>query len=420
MVKGRRRLEGSIKISGAKNAALPIIVASLLTKEKVIIHNVPRLGDVYVVTELARSVGTNIKFKENTICIRANKLNPNALSNSVLARKIRYSTLFVGALLAQFKKIQIPLPGGCVIGTRRLDSHVLGLTKLGAKINIKRDYLEAVANELSGCHIVLEYPSVSATENIVISACLAKGISTIENAAKEPEIVDLTDFLNSMGSEIEGAGTSRITIKGVEELSGTEYSIIPDRIETGTYMVVAALTEGKIILQNTDLSLVENVVAKLRESGMNIEKKDGGLEITSNGVFHPLDIVTEVYPGFPTDMQPIITPLLSVADGESTIKETIFDQRFTHVPELRKMGAKIDVTGNTISIEGTKTLRGSEVHALDIRAGGSLIAAGLFAKGVTTINGACQISRGYEKLVEKLKNVGAQLKYVRATTKSFG
>jgi UDP-N-acetylglucosamine 1-carboxyvinyltransferase len=409
VIKGGKKLKGIINISGAKNAALPIIAASLLTKKEVFLHNIPRLGDVQIMTELARSAGAKIEFKNNTMSIKATNLTGKALSDNASANEIRYSIHMIGALLPRVKKIRIPFPGGCAIGTRRLDSYVLGLTKLGAKIEIKNEHITAESNELHGSHIMLEYPSVSATENTIIVGCLARGSSTIENVAKEPEIVDLANFLNSMGAEISGAGTDVIKINGVDELNGAEYTIIPDRIETGTYLVATAITNGDILIKNTDLSLLESVVSKLREVGVEIEEVDEGVRVTSSNNLHPVDVVTEVHPGFPTDMQPITTPLLSITGGESTIKETIFDSRFNHVPELRKMGADLKVGGDTIFIKGVNTLRGAEVEALDIRSGGSLVLAGLIAEGQTTINGAYQIFRGYENPLEKLKSIGAEL-----------
>jgi len=412
VVKGGRKLKGAINISGAKNAALPIVAASLLTKEEVILHNVPRLGDISLMIELIRSVGAKVDFKNNTIRIKVEKLTAKTLSDNALVSKIRYSTHLIGALLPQLGEINIPFPGGCKIGTRKLDSHIKGLTGLGAKVIVKDGHIKAKSDGLEGSHIVLEYPSVGGTENTMIAACLAKGTSVIENTAKEPEIVSLANFLNSMGADISGAGTGVITINGNNELSGTEYIIIPDRIETGTYMVAAAITNGDVLIKDTDLSLLESVVSKLREVGVEIEEVDDGMRVTSSDKFHPVDIVTEVYPGFPSDMQPIITPLLLLADGESTIKETIFDSRFNHVSELRKMGADIKVDGDTSFIKGASKLRGAEVKASDIRSGAALVLAGLAAEGETEIDQANQILRGYEDPLLKLRNVGAQLYYI--------
>jgi UDP-N-acetylglucosamine 1-carboxyvinyltransferase len=412
VVRGGRRLKGAIKISGAKNAALPIIAASLLTEEKVVLHNIPRLVDVNVMTELAHCIGAKVESLENTLCIRASKLKVKALSDNTLAKQVRTSTLFAAALLPHFKEIEMLLPGGCSIGTRGLDLHLLGLTRLSATVHIENGRLKARANELLASHVVFGYPSVGATENLMIAACLAKGTSVIENAAREPEIIDLANFLNSMGANINGLGTSCIKIKGVEELSGTDYTIMPDRIETGTYIVAAAITNGKISLQNTDVSVLKSVVSKLEEAGVEIKENHGDIYVTSHDKIRPLDIVTEVYPGFPTDMQPVVTPLLSIANGKSAIKETIFDNRFNHIQELRKMGSEIRVRGNTIFISGESHLKGALVKASDIRSGAALILAGLVAEGETEIDQANQILRGYEDPVLKLKNVGAQLYYL--------
>lgn len=407
VIKGGRKLKGVINISGAKNAALPIIAASLLTKEEVILHNVPSLGDVRIMTELIRGTGAKIEFKNHNLSIKATNPTGKSLLGNASANEIRYSLHIIGALLSRVRRIKIPIPGGCDIGTRKFDSYILGLTKLGAKIDIEKEHITAESNELRGSHIALEYPSVSATENTTIVACLANGTTTMENVAKEPEVVCLANFLNSMGADISGAGTDVIKINGVSKLSGTEYSIIPDRIETGTYMVATAITKGNILIKNTDLSLLESVVLKLREVGVEIEEVDDSVTVTASDQFYPVDIVTEVYPGFPTDMQPIVTPLLSIVEGESTIKETIFDRRFNHVPELRKMGADLKVGGDTIFVKGVSKLKGAEVEALDIRSGASLVIAGLIAEGETTISGVHQIFRGYENMLGKLKNVGA-------------
>lgn len=407
VIEGGKKLKGNINISGAKNAALPIIAASLLTKKEVILHNVPMLRDVQMMAELVRSTGATVGFEKNVMRIQVAKVRGESLSDNVLASEIRSVNGLLGALLHRLKRIKVPLPGGCEIGTRKLDLHISALSKLGAEVDIKKTHIIAKSNELYGCRIVLPYPSVGVTENIIIAASLAKGFSAIENAAKEPEIVDLANFLNSMGAEIKGTGTNVIKINGVEALSGTEYTIIPDRIETGTYMVAAAITNGDILLKNADISLLERVVSIFNETGVEIEEVNEGVHITSSGRFHPVDIMTEQYPGFPTDMQPTITPLLLIADGESSIKETIFDRRFNHVPELIKMGANIKVNGDTVVIKGPSQLKGAKVKALNIRAGGSLMLAGLIAKGETAIDGAYQIFRGYEDPLVKLKSVGA-------------
>jgi UDP-N-acetylglucosamine 1-carboxyvinyltransferase len=381
----------------------------LLTNDDVILHNIPQLGDVYVMLQLLSSLGVKVKFEKHTIRLKARIPTIEKLAYNQLTNKIRYSTHLIGALLPQFKEVKISLPGGCVIGTRRLDSHLLGFKHMGAKITVEDGFIKIRAEELHGCQIRLKYPSVGATENLMIAACLAKGVSVIENVAKEPEIVDLANFINSMGGKITGAGTSIIRIQGVDSLSGTEYTIIPDRIETGTYIVAAAITHGELLLKHADISQLEAVVAKFRKVGICIDKIDEGLYVMGHNKLNPVDIVTEVYPGFPTDMQPIATTLLSIAKGQSSLKETIYDSRFTHVPELLKMGADIAVTGDTLLVTGVEGLRGAETEALDIRMGGSLILAGLCAKGKTLITGVEQIFRGYETPIGKLQKVGAKL-----------
>lgn len=413
IVKGGKRLEGTIRISGAKNAALPMIAAALLTKEEVILNNVPSLQDVQMMAELARgSTGAKIRFENNTMRLRSHNLIEKEMPES-LAGEIRTSLLMVGALLPRFGKVRVPLPGGCVIGTRKIDWHIIGLSVLGAEIEMNERYIEARTDGLCGADITLEFPSVGATENTMIAASVADGVSTIKNVAKEPEIVDLANFLNSMGAEIKGAGTDAIKINGVENLSGTNYSIIPDRINTGTYMVAAAITGGDVLLENTDLNLLESTVSKLREIGIEITETDEGVKVVAPDTVRAVDIVTEVYPGFPTDMQPIVTPLLALANGESRIRETIFDNRFNHVPELRKMGADIEIDGNTAVINGANRLKGAQVTASDLRAGAALVLAGLAAEGETVIDNVYQIDRGYEDIEGKLRGVGAKIKRIR-------
>jgi UDP-N-acetylglucosamine 1-carboxyvinyltransferase len=405
-------LNGIISISGAKNAALPIMVASLLTKDDVVLNNVPKLHDVENMANIMRQLGAQIDYRDNIMRIRKGNIDPNALSKTSLTREIRYSIHLIGSLLHIAPKIRISLPGGCKIGTRRIDSHIFGLEKLGATVTVGEDSIEAVADRLRGSNMEFEYPSVGATENVMMAACMAEGETTIKNVAKEPEIVDLANFLNSMGADIKGAGSGVLKITGVDELSGVEHFLIPDRIETGTYLVAAAITKGDIVVKNTDLSLLENVVDTLRDIGVEIDESDNGVHVTSSGVFTPTDIVTEVYPGFPTDMQPIISSLLAVSNGESVITEKIFDQRFNHVPELNKMGANIRVDGESIIISGVKQLHGKDVESIDIRSGGGLILAGLQANGVTRISGIKQIFRGYEKPIEKLRGIGADISFV--------
>ena len=407
MFNGGRKLQGSITIGGAKNAALPIMAASLLTSKEVTLDNVPRVRDIEMMVELVRCTGAKIAFQNDIVHIQAAKVSGKNLSNNVLASEIRSVNGMFGALLHRLRTLKLPLPGGCEIGARKIDLHISSLQELGVRINTDKTHLIAKSEELHGCSTVLPYPSVGVTENLMIAACLAKGVSTIANAAKEPEVVDLANFLNSMGAEIEGAGTDFVKINGVDELSGTNHTVIPDRIETGTYVTAAAITNGDILLRNVDLSLLESVVKLVDSVGVNIQRFEKDVRATSSGEFHPMDIITEPYPGFPTDMQPIITPLLVMADGVSTIKETIFERRFNHVTELIKMGADMKIKDNELFIKGPSKLKGTKVEALDLRAGGSLMLAGLVAEGQTIIAGAHQIFRGYENPLAKLRKVGA-------------
>ncbi len=406
VISGGRRLIGDLQISGAKNAALPIIAASLLTAKEVQLSNVPSLEDTRVMTELIKSVGAKTEIEGNTMYIMANNLYDGGVPEG-LARKIRCSIHMIGALLPRLGKIEVPLPGGDDLGMRKIDLHIKGLTALGATVNTSNQSISAQANRLIGADIVLSFPSVGATENIILAASLAMGITTIRNAAKEPEIIDMANFLNSMGAMIEDAGSELIKITGVDKLGGTKYTIMSDRINTGTYMVAAAITHGEVFLKNSNSVYLSAVIERLREAGIQIEETIEGIWVKATNGFQPLDITTEVYPGFPTDMQPLITPLLAIANGRSTVKETIWEQRFEHIPQLTKMGADINMKGDTAIITGVKNLNGARVMATDIRAGAALVIAGLAAKGETVIQDIYHIDRGYERIEEMLRSVGA-------------
>jgi UDP-N-acetylglucosamine 1-carboxyvinyltransferase len=409
ILQGGNILKGTIKINGAKNAVLPILVGSLLTQGMVVLNNVPYLKDVLIMNKLVQKCGAEIEFENNTIRIKSNVLNKIELPKTLVGQ-ISSSVLLVGALLNRLSKVIISLPGGCDIGTRELNFHINGLGALGARICIKNGFIIAESNKrLKGANITFKFPSVGATHQLIIAACLANGETIIKNAAKEPEVVDLANFLNSMGADIKGAGTSIIRISGVEKLSGTTYSIMPDRITTGTYMVAAAVTGGTIQLKNTNIYFIESVAEMLREIGIEVTRTDDGISVVSSGEIQPVDIITEVYPGFPTDMQPVITPLLSIAEGESSIQENIFSNRFTHTFELNKMGANIKLDGNVAIIKGVNKLIGSQVNALDLRTGATLILAGLNAEGKTIINNAYNIERGYEDITSVLRSVGANI-----------
>ena len=408
VISGGRKLKGTLQVEGAKNAVLPMMAASLLTSGKTQIDNVPNVQDVQMMAELMKSTGAKIVREGKKLYIDATNLHGRKLPRRQ-AGKIRYSLQMIGALLPRLGSIEVALPGGDHIGTRKIDLHLMGLTSLGATIDVSKDSIKAQTDGLKGSDISLTFPSVGATENILIAACLAKGTTVIRNAAKEPEIVDLANFLVSMRADIEGAGSDIIRIAGVEKLSGTKYNPIPDRVSTATYIIAAAITRGDVTVEGADLSHLESLVMKLRQAGVRITETSSGAKVNAQPKFQPLDLVTEVYPGFVTDMQPIITPLLALAEGQSTIRETIFDNRFRHVPELQRMGADIEVRGDTAVIRGVGKLTGARVTATDIRAGAALVIAGLAAQGETVIDNVYEIDRGYDDIEGKLRGLGAQI-----------
>ena len=400
-------LRGNVKISGSKNAALPILAASLLSCEPVRLSNIPALSDIVVICEILEQLGCRIfSDGKSSLLIHSSDIH-SFVAPYELTGKIRASFLIIGPMLARFGKIRLSLPGGCPIGTRPVDLHLKGLAALGAEISQGYGYIELSAHKLRGTRFYLDFPSVGATENILTASVLADGITIIENASAEPEIVDLASFLCSMGASIHGAGTDTIRVKGVSHLHGTNYSIIPDRMEAGTFMVAAAMTQGDITLHNVIPDHVKPVTAKLREMGASISCSDDTLHIRSDNTVHRLDIKTLPFPGFPTDMQAQMMALLSLAEGTSIITETIFENRFMHVAELVRMGANIKIEGRTAIIKGMSQLTGANVCATDLRAGASLALAGLSAEGETTISAIHHIERGYENFAHKLRLLGA-------------
>jgi len=412
VIKGGEKLKGTVSISGAKNAALPLIAASLLSNDDIVLSNIPRIEDVCIMLDLIREVGANISKENNTVSITPQVTD--TVIRSAKAQLIRASILLAGPLVAKIGSLKLPFPGGCNIGTRKIDLHLNGLKALGAKVKVGSDFIEIKADKkLRGAKIELPFPSVGATENILMAATLAEGETVIKNASIEPEVVDLQRFLSKLGAGIEGIGTRILTIEGVEELTGTQYSILPDRIETGTYIAAVAASGGRIILKNCDINIMENIVQKFTEIGVNIKHCNKGIEVSMNGKPLPTDIITQPYPGFPTDMHPIMTSVLSLAKGRSTIKETIYDNRFQYVQELKKMGAKIEIKGDTLIINGIDKLKGTRVAATDIRGGAALVIAGLTAEGRTLIENIKQIERGYEQIDEKLRSVGAEVKRLK-------
>ena len=402
---------GEVNISGAKNAALPILVSSLLTDGLCTFSNVPNLKDIESIKQLLSHLGAKIETDEDVVKIDAsNILNHEAPYE--LVRKMRASILVLGPLVARLKKARVSLPGGCAIGARPINLHLKGLACLGASIELKHGYVEAYAKKLKGSEIYLDIATVTGTENIMMAAVLAKGSTVIHNAAREPEIIALADVLNKMGADISGAGTSAITITGVSSLSSVSVSIIPDRIETGTFMVAAALTGGDVKLLGTEPDHLEAVIHKLSLTGARIKIDGKNIRVKGIKNIASVDVKTLPYPGFPTDMQAQFMVLMSVARGLSLIFETVFENRFIHVDELKRMGADITIAGNAAMIKGVKMLSGAPVMASDLRASASLILAGLVAHGKTEINRVYHLDRGYEALEEKFASLGAAIKRV--------
>ena len=410
-VSGGNKLKGKVRIDSAKNSVLPIIASSILTSDTVVIKNAPMLNDVQVICDLLKSLGCNISIDKvkGEISIDSSKVQEIEPSGE-LVRRMRASFLIMGPMLARFGKFKISLPGGCNIGTRPIDLHLKGLKALGAEISTESGVVEVKCNKLKGDKIYLDFPSVGATENIIMASTTARGVTVLENAAEEPEIEDLANFLNKMGAKIYGAGTDTIIIEGVDRLKGVEYIPIFDRIEAGTFMIAAAITKSKITLVNAREYYMKPLVAKLREMGVEITSiEDDVVEVNGNVELKPIDIKTLPHPGFPTDMQSQIMALLATVKGTSVITETIFENRFMHVSELNRMGSKIKIEGRSAIIEGVEELSGCEVKATDLRAGAALILAGLVAKGETIVDDIYHIDRGYVNIEEKLRNLGAKV-----------
>ena len=415
IINGGKPLNGRVKISGAKNAVLPIIAATLLgqdTPSK--LEEVPALDDVHTLTAVLEQLGVKAEFNadKNTLLVDGSKID-SCEAPYDLVRKMRASFLIIGPLLARYGKARISLPGGCAIGTRPIDLHLKGFEALGAEINIGHGFIEASAPEgLKGARIYLDFPSVGATENIMMAASMAEGTTIIENAAQEPEIIDLANYLNVMGANIRGAGTNVIKIEGVNKLIGKNYTIIPDRIEAGTYMVAAAMTRGNVFIENAISEHLKPVIAKLKEAGVEIEENIDGIRVTCDKQTTAVDIKTMPYPGFPTDMQAQFMAMQAVSKGTSMVTETVFENRFMHVEELKRMGAHICIDGRTSMVEGVDQLTGCPVKATDLRAGAAMVLAGLVAEGETQISYIHHIDRGYDNLVTKLVMLGADIRRV--------
>lgn len=411
IVKKSLGLNGNIRVDGSKNSILPILAATLLSEEECIIHDIPNLQDVSVMCKLLEELGAKVeKLGKNTLKITAKNIVTCEAPYELIS-KMRASFLVMGPLLTRCQNAKVYMPGGCAIGTRPIDLHLKGFKYLGCEIKSENGYVHARAEKLVGNDVYLDFPSVGATENIIMAATLAEGETILENAAEEPEIVDLANFINSMGGNIIGAGTKTIRIKGVKKLHKTEHTVIPDRIEAGTYMVAAAATGGDVTIENVVSSHLQPVIAKLREAGAKVEEYDDKIRVISDGKIKPVDIKTLPYPGFPTDMQAQFMAMLSIADGTSIIHETIFENRFMHANELSRMGADVKIEGSSAILKGRSKLSGAKVKATDLRAGAALIIEGLLADGETEITEVYHIRRGYANIIEKLQTIGANINY---------
>lgn len=426
VINGGRRLEGRVRVDGAKNAVLPILAACLLSEGEIVLREIPRLADVVTICEVLRGLGVKVEFAgsyqragddaqgfEGPGELRVyagGPLDPTAPEQ--LVRRMRASFLAIGPLVARLGCARMALPGGCAIGTRPIDLHLRGLESLGARVEFEHGRITVSARRLRSAKLYLDFPSVGATENLMMAAAMAEGTTVIENAAEEPEVVDLANFLNAMGARVRGAGTKLVHIEGVARLRGTTYSVIPDRIEAGTFLVAAAIAGGDITVENAVAEHMKLVIAKLREAGCEVREEPAGVRAIGHGRPRPLDIKTLPYPGFPTDMQAQMTALLSIGEGTSLITETVFENRFMHTDELKRMGAAIKIEGRSALVRGVEKLSGAAVRATDLRAGAALILAGLAAEGRTEIRALHHIDRGYVDIEGKLQGLGADVRRV--------
>ncbi|MBM7690703.1 UDP-N-acetylglucosamine 1-carboxyvinyltransferase [Peribacillus deserti] len=413
IVRGGKRLSGTVKVEGAKNSVLPVIAATLLASDgKSILKDVPTLSDVYTINEVLRKLNADVAFDNNTVTVDASReLLEEAPFEYV--RKMRASVLVMGSLLARNSRARVALPGGCAIGSRPIDQHLKGFEAMGAKVKVGNGFIEAeVDGKLKGAKIYLDFPSVGATENIMMAAALAEGTTILENAAKEPEIVDLANFINKMGGKVRGAGTATIKIEGVEKLYGTEHYIIPDRIEAGTFMAAAAITGGNVLVKGAVPEHLSSLIAKMEEMGVTIIEEEEGLRVIGPDQLKAVDIKTMPHPGFPTDMQSQMMALLLRSTGTGMITETVFENRFMHVEEFRRMNAEIKIEGRSVITNGPSNLQGAEVMATDLRAAASLILTGLVAEGVTRVTELKHLDRGYVNFHGKLAALGADIERV--------
>lgn len=412
IIRGGKPLRGAVHVRGAKNATLPLMAAAILAEEPCTLHNVPCLHDVFTMDKILAGMGMTIEFTGRYMTLDASTI-ATQLAPYDLVRKMRASFFVLGPLLGRYRKAKVSLPGGCAIGTRPVDIHLKGLSALGAKIRIEDGYVVA-EGALEGADIALDFPSVGATENLMMAACRAQGRTRLSNVAREPEIVDLARFLNAMGAQISGAGTDLITIIGVEALKGAEHVVIPDRIEAATFLIAGAATHGDVTVRNANPDHLPTVLGKLREIGSEVDVQGSRIRVTAPNRLKAVNVTTQAYPGFPTDLQAQLMAALCVAEGTSTIKETVFENRFMQVAELARMGADIELDGNTAVVRGVEALSGAPVMASDLRASAALVLAGLIAeKGETAISRVYHIDRGYERIEERLAALGADIQRVR-------
>ncbi len=412
VIQGARPLQGKIKISGAKNAALPIMASTLLTEGKTEITNLPKLADITTMVALLESLGLKIDRRDGRVVVHANGYR-GYVAPYELVKTMRASVLVLGPLLARRGKAKVSLPGGCAIGARPIDLHLKGLEAMGAKIKVEHGYVEAEAKRLKGVTYYFDTVTVTGTENLMMAAALAEGTTVLENSAREPEVVDLAQMLNALGAKVSGAGTSTITIEGVEALQGGKYRVMPDRIEAGTFLLAGCLPGSQVCVEGMNAEHVDALLVKIRETGAKVEVLENAVQVTAPRRIKPVDISTAPYPGFATDLQAQFMAILAVAEGSSVIRENIFENRFMHVGELIRMGADIKLDGNSAVVRGVKALSGAPIMATDLRASASLVLAGLAAEGITEITRVYHIDRGYEKIEKKLRKLGARVKRVK-------
>ena len=416
VVEGGARLRGEVPVSGAKNAALPILASALLADGGSTFKNVPRLNDVLTMNKLLARLGCAVEAKAHTVVVEPGRGKKRALYEAPyeLVKTMRASVLVLGPLVARYGRARVSMPGGCAIGARPIDQHLKGLEAMGAKVTLTHGYVECEAKRLRGARIVLDIPTVTGCENLMMAAALAKGVTIIENAAREPEVEELAQVLVKMGARIEGAGTPFIQIEGVDGLLPIEHSILPDRIEAGTFMVAAAITRGDVLVKHARPEHLDAVIAKLRAAGVQVTVEGDGVRVKHSGELRPLDITTQPHPGFPTDMQAQLMVMCALAKGQSVIQEQIFENRYMHVPELARMGADVQVNGRVAVIRGVPKLSGASVMATDLRASASLVLAGLVASGTTEVLRVYHLDRGYERIERKLRGLGAKIRRVKA------